>query len=138
MMLITSCRTQKTIQTETIKSDTIHIIKKDTVEKIKTEFKNVYIYKNDSSEVNKYSKNDTTYIEKTIWHKDVKYIYIDKTDSIKENKQDSVYKSKKDNQVIVKEQRKSMIQNFKDSLKDIVIYLVVFFGCLLLLKMWKG
>ena len=138
LLLITSCGTQKTIQQETTKNDTLLIYKTDTVEKIRNEIKNVYLYRNDSSEVNKYTNNDTVYIEKTYWHKDIKYIYVDKQDSIKEKQNDSIYQSKNDNQVIVKEQRKSMIDNLKDSLKSIVIYLVFFFGCLLLLKTLKN
>ena len=133
-----SCSTQKTIQQETTKNDTLVVYKTDTIEKTKTEYKNVYLYRNDSSEVNRYSHNDTMFIEKTIWHKDIQYIYIDKTDSVKENKKDSTYQSKKNNQVIVKEQRKSMLDSLKDSLKDIVIYLAFFFGCLLLLKTMKN
>ena len=133
-----SCRTQKTIQQETTKSDTVFVHHSDTIREIKTDTKIIYNYSKDSVSEKSYNRNDTVFTDRYFFNTQIKYIYKDSSDSIKENKVDSTYKSKKDNQFTVKEQRKSMIEYFKDNLKDIVIYLLVFFGCLLLLKTMKN
>lgn len=133
-----SCRTQKTIQQERIKSDTVFVHHSDTIREIKTDTKIIYNYSKDSVSEKSYNRNDTVFTDRYFYNTQIKYIYKDSSDSIKENKVDSTYKSKKNNEIIVKEQRKSMIEYFKDNLKDIVIYLLVFFGCLLLLKTMKN
>ena len=136
ILTLSACRTQTLTELKEI-HDTVNIVKRDTIEKVKTQYKNVYLFKKDSTEVNKYTKNDTVYVEKTRWKTDIQYVYLDRQDSTKEVKNDSTYQSKKNNQIIVKEQRKSLIEKIKEEIGELILYALIFLGCIILLKNTK-
>ena len=136
MITMMSCRTQKTIEIQRT-ADTVFVHRTDTIKKTETKYQTIYKYNKDSIETNKYTVGDTVYVEKTRWKTDIQYVFLNRQDSIKEQHSDSTYRSKKDNQIIVKEQRKSMWGNLKNNLKDIVIYVLVFLGCIIVLKNTK-
>lgn len=137
-MILSACRTQKTIELKEI-HDTVNIVKRDTIEKVKTQYKNVYLFKKDSTEVNKYTKNDTVYVEKTRWKTDIQYLYLERQDSTKEVKNDSTYRSKNNinNREVIKEKSKGLIEKIKEELGGWVVYILLVLGCIILLKNTK-
>ena len=138
ILTLSACRTQTLTELKEI-HDTVNIVKRDTVEKVKTQYKNVYLFKKDSTEVNKYAKGDTVYIEKTRWKTDIQYIYLERQDSTKEVKNDSTYRSKNNinNREVIKEKSKSLIEKVKEELGGLILYALIFLGCILLLKNTK-
>lgn len=137
-MILSACRTQTLTELKEI-HDTVNIVKRDTIEKVKTQYKNVYLFKKDSTEVNKYTKNDTVYIEKTRWKTDIQYVYLERQDSTKETKNDSIYKNRNNinNREIVKEKSKSIIEKVKEEIGELILYALVFLGCIIVLKNTK-
>ena len=136
LLTITACRTQKTIESQKT-ADTVFVHHSDTIREIKTDTKIIYNYNKDSISEKSYNRNDTVFTDRYFYNTQIKYIYKDSSDSIKKQHTDSIYQSKKDNQIIVKEQHKSMWENLKDNLKDIVIYLLFLLGCIIVLKNTK-
>lgn len=136
LLTITACRTQKTIEIQRT-ADTVFVHHIDTIREIKTDTKIIYDYNKDSISEKSYNRNDTVFTDRYFYNTQIKYIYKDSSDSIKKQHSDSTYQSKKDNQIIVKEQRKSILENLKNNLKDIVIYLLFLLGCIIVLKNTK-
>jgi len=133
-----SCRTQKTIEIQKI-SDTVFVHKTDTIKKTETKYQTIYKYNKDSIETNKYTVGDTVYIEKTRWKTDIQYVYLEKQDSTKETKNDSIYKNRNiiNNREIIKEKSRSLIEKIKEEIGGWILYALVFLGCILLLKNTK-
>lgn len=137
ILTLSACRTQTLTELKEI-HDTVNIVKRDTIEKVKTQYKNVYLFKKDSTEVNRYAKNDTVYVEKTRWKTDIQYVYLERQDSTKEVKNDSTYRSKNNinNSEVIKE-KKSLIEKVKEELGGLILYALIFLGCIILLKNTK-
>lgn len=137
-MILSACRTQTLTELKEI-HDTVNIVKRDTIEKVKTQYKNVYLFKKDSTDVSRYIKGDTVYVEKTRWKTDIQYIYLEKQDSTKETKNDSIYKNRNiiNNKEIIKEKSKSLIEKIKEEIGGWILYVLVFLGCIIVLKSTK-
>lgn len=138
MIVMMSCRTQKTIEIQRT-ADTVFVHKTDTIKKTETKYQTIYKYNKDSIETNKYTVDDTVYIEKTRWKTDIQYVYLERQDSTKEVKNDSIYKNRNNinNREVIKEKSKSLIEKIKEEIGGWILYVLVFLGCILLLKNTK-
>lgn len=138
ILTLSACRTQKTIEIRKT-ADTVFVHKTDTIKKTETKYQTVYKYNKDSIETNRYTAGDTVYVEKTRWKTDIQYVYLERQDSTKEVKNDSIYRNKNiiNNKEVIKEKSKSIIEKVKEEIGGWVIYVLLFLGCIILLKNTK-
>ena len=138
LLTITACRTQKTIEIQKT-ADTVFVHHSDTIREIKTDTKIIYDYNKDSISEKSYNRNDTVFTDRYFYNTQIKYIYKDSSDSIKEQHSDSTYRSKNNinNREVIKEKSKSLIEKVKEELGGLILYALIFFGCIILLKNTK-
>lgn len=138
LLTITGCRTQKTIEIQKT-ADTVFIHHSDTIREIKTDTKIIYDYSKDSISEKSYNRNDTVFTDRYFYNTQIKYIYKDSSDSIKKQHSDSTYRSKNNinNKEIIKEKSKSVFEKIKEEIGELILYALLFLGCIIVLKNTK-
>lgn len=125
-----SCKTMKsTTQTTSIIHDTINIVHRDTIQHVTNNTIYHYTKDKDSTHVNVYQRNDTVFSERETIREHNNYIYINKQDSIYQNSIDSlrheIEKINNSNSVTVVEKKKSIFEQARDKIADIILFACV-------------